>query len=400
MRSLTRESVSSAGEFISPRAVACALALLLALAAAALAQSTRFEAPSPVTTAEISGRIPPLDLGDPRLTRHFYTFSARPGDLELTVETSNLEGEIDLFTATTLRPLTKVTLFGGTGETVSRTVFFRREEPLVLRVQARSPNDADGAYRIRLGGAFAPAPPSAIAAAEAASAEAGAQATPTPRLSNRNTRRVNSVGARIEEPRVEVAAEAPAPTPAAPERAADTAPTPSARTSTSRTRTPRRAPARTPAPRRAETATPTSEGAKTAPREGEAAERAATNTETARGGGTRPTTNRSGRTRAPTRRATNVERPSERASTNPPASSEESRAGSSGEAAAVAPAPVGIEAPGARLVIELRGGERYVREMSEVRRVTVERGLVVITLRSGRIERQPTANVLRMSIEP
>jgi hypothetical protein len=38
--------------------------------------------------------------------------------------------------------------------------------------------------------------------------------------------------------------------------------------------------------------------------------------------------------------------------------------------------------------------------MSEVRRVAVERGLIVVTLRSGRVERQPLSNVTRMSIEP
>lgn len=56
--------------------------------------------------------------------------------------------------------------------------------------------------------------------------------------------------------------------------------------------------------------------------------------------------------------------------------------------------------PGTRLVLELREGGRLEREMSEVRRVTVERGQIVILFRNGGIERQPLANVLRMSIEP
>jgi hypothetical protein len=38
--------------------------------------------------------------------------------------------------------------------------------------------------------------------------------------------------------------------------------------------------------------------------------------------------------------------------------------------------------------------------MSEVRRVTVERGMIVIVRKSGEIERRPMASVLRMSIEP
>ncbi|MCA1613047.1 MAG: hypothetical protein LC800_02600 [Acidobacteria bacterium] len=51
-------------------------------------------------------------------------------------------------------------------------------------------------------------------------------------------------------------------------------------------------------------------------------------------------------------------------------------------------------------MLELREGGQFVREMSEVRRVTVERGFVVVLLKTGRTERQPLANVLRMSIEP
>jgi hypothetical protein len=50
--------------------------------------------------------------------------------------------------------------------------------------------------------------------------------------------------------------------------------------------------------------------------------------------------------------------------------------------------------------LELRDGTRVVREMSEVRRVAIEGRLVVIVLKNGRVERQPLANVQRMSIEP
>jgi len=65
-----------------------------------------------------------------------------------------------------------------------------------------------------------------------------------------------------------------------------------------------------------------------------------------------------------------------------------------------APAATGLELPGTRLVLELREGGQFVREMSDVRRVTVERGFVVVQLKSGRTERQALSNVLRMSIEP
>ncbi|MDT7602707.1 MAG: hypothetical protein QOF61_704, partial [Acidobacteriota bacterium] len=73
---------------------------------------------------------------------------------------------------------------------------------------------------------------------------------------------------------------------------------------------------------------------------------------------------------------------------------------SSAEPASPATTALGLEAPGSRLVLELRGGERIVREMSEVRRVAIEGRLIVIVLKNGRIERQPLANVSRMTIEP
>jgi hypothetical protein len=61
---------------------------------------------------------------------------------------------------------------------------------------------------------------------------------------------------------------------------------------------------------------------------------------------------------------------------------------------------LGLEAPGSRLVLELRDGTTVVREMSEVRRVAIEGRLVVVVLKSGRIERQPLSNIQRMTIEP
>src|ERR671927_483701 len=71
------------------------------------AQSTDQNLPTPVLINEISGTIPALDVGDPRSTRHFYAFEATPGDLLITVNSRNLNGDIDVFTAVTYRPLTK-----------------------------------------------------------------------------------------------------------------------------------------------------------------------------------------------------------------------------------------------------------------------------------------------------
>ncbi len=80
-----------------------------------------------------------------------------PGDLTFTVESKNLNGDVDLFTATGLRPLAHVSLYAGEGATtVSKSIYLRRRESLILRVEARSANDDAGSYRISFEGAFEP----------------------------------------------------------------------------------------------------------------------------------------------------------------------------------------------------------------------------------------------------
>ena len=65
------------------------------------------------------------------------------------------------------------------------------------------------------------------------------------------------------------------------------------------------------------------------------------------------------------------------------------------------PAAPGPSVPqlGARLIIEEKDGTRIDRPMSTVRRVVVEGGVIVIVLKTGRIERIPMSNVARMAIE-
>lgn len=362
-----------------------ALALQLAVFVACVAgQSTDPEQPTPALSSEIAGRIEPRDVGDSRRTRHFYAFDARQGDLELTVEGSNLEGDVDLFTAVTLRPLAKVTLYAGLGSGVTRTVFLRRAESLVLRVQARTPNDAEGSYRIRLGGTFVPAV-AASTTPEPSPAES-AEASPARTTTGR---RVTSTGARIEEPRPEPTPERAA---AEPEATPEPAATPSRTTGRGRAGT-RRGSSRagTAASRasrdsgraRDEPAARDDPPPETSPAPTpEEAAPARTNTRSNRGRTTR------GRTGAQARRGG---RTADDAAPN---------AATPEAAEPTAPTATGLELPGTRLVLELREGGRVEREMSEVRRVTVERGMIVIVLRSGQIERQPLANVLRMSIEP
>ncbi|MGB7921779.1 MAG: hypothetical protein WCF57_00910 [Pyrinomonadaceae bacterium] len=172
--------------------VAALLLLLLSLSSSVAAQSTNAEFPTPIGSSEISGVIVPRDVGDSRLTRYFYAFAGTPGDLVVTVESTNLNGDVDVFVAGSLRPLGKVSMYAGELSTsTSKTIYLRQRESLVLRVEARSPNDAEGSYRIRFGGSFEP-----LAATTTPETEAP---TVTPRT-GRDGRRVTSVGGRIDEP--------------------------------------------------------------------------------------------------------------------------------------------------------------------------------------------------------
>src|SRR3989440_11507883 len=136
--------------------------LALAIAAFALsepafAQSSDQNLPSPVLSKEISGRINALDLGDPRMTQHYYAFSASPGDLLITVEGHNLNGDVDVFTAVTFRPLMKTTMIATSQSSeIVKGIYLRAHQILILRVEARTPNDDPGTYHIRFAGTFEP----------------------------------------------------------------------------------------------------------------------------------------------------------------------------------------------------------------------------------------------------
>jgi hypothetical protein len=377
------------------RRLMLAATLAAMLCASAFAQSIEPNSPTPVLSNELAGRIAPLDIGDSRQTRYFYTFNGLQGDLELTVESNNLEGDIDVFLAASLRPLAKVTLYaGGSATRVTKTVYLRREEPLILRVQARTPNDAEGTYRVTLGGAFKPA--DRLAASDVASSGETPAASPTPtpaRRGDRNVRRVTSTGARIEEPVAEVAVkeepakEAETPT-VAPRR------TP-ARPKPARGRTGTRGNTRAQTARRTSPATETggeAEKGETRKPEGETESDAAAGERSDKGAEEKPATTKPERPR-PVRvpRARNNRNPTTARRTDAPPAEvvptvpEET------------PAP---PAPSPRLVIVLRDGETLVRDMSDVRRVTVEKGMIVIVSKNGIINRQPMSAVLRMSIEP
>jgi hypothetical protein len=319
---------------------------LAATALIALAQSSDQELPTAVLSNEIKGRIVALDLGDSRLTRHFYAFEATPGDLVITVNSRNLNGDVDIFTAVNFRPLTKISVYANTiPPEVTKSLYFRTRQILILRVEARTPNDDPGVYRITFGGTFQ-AFSGGIRVAEAEEEEAAEESQST-----RKNKRLSSVGATIEQPAPEVKEEVKTPEVAA-EKPPEEKATPKKTTPTTRRTSPNR---------------------------------------TARG--------------RPTGPARPKPAPPDTAKTKTPdQTSEENKPATEGEEkSADKPStekPVTQEAGGTHLIIERTDGTRIDRPMSTVRRVIVEGTAIVIVMKTGRIDRIPMSLVVRMAIEP
>ena len=332
-------------------------ALLCLAVSVANAQSLEAGAPTPISTRDLSGSIAARDIGDSRFTRHYYAFSGNPGDVLITVQSKNLNGDLDIFTAGTLRPLLKFSLYAESSAPITKGIYLRRHEDLILRVEARSPNDDLGTYEIRFGGTFEPSAASLVAEGE--------KVEPTLDLSARagkTGRRVTSAGARINEPppppeAVAVAPPAPTPSPeASPAERTEPAPT---RASTSR-RGRGRAPARRTTPPQPDVTAV--EKKKTPPAE--------------------------------------VKEPEKVATAEPEPARPVRRTGRRGARAPVTP-PVEPEPPsGPRLVLEMLDGTRTERFMSTIRRVTIENNQILVTGKDGKIDRTRMSEVLRMTIEP
>ena len=266
-----------------------------------------------------------------------------------------------MFTASTLRPLLKLTLYAESTSPVTKGIYLRKREDLILRIEARSPNDDPGTYRLYFGGSFEPLPGGPDIA------EAEAQASPEkaePSVAGRKTKRVTSVGARIDEPEPPVTEVAATPTPA---------PTPEP--------TPEAKPVESPKPVVGEKSTAENEATRTT------------------------TTPRNTRGRRP---ATPRRQPPPPKETPPVAAAEEeSKPATRTEEPKRAieepkpkPAPEPEPEVGPRLIIETNDGTLINRSMSTVKRVTVENGQVVVTGKDGKISRILLANVVRMQIAP
>ena len=330
------------------------------------AQSTDVRFPTAVRTNEIVATIAARDIGDSRLTDKFYTFNGAPGDLLITVESKNLNGDLDIFTASELRPLLKVTVYAENTSLVAKSIYLRKPESLILRVEARSPNDDEGSYRIRFSGSFEPITSGPLAD-ESGAAEAN---KPLSRPNDRKVSRVSSAGARIDEPPVEVAA---APTPEEVE-----APKPAPKPTPRRGRVPVRSTRTKPAAEIAKKSTSensdaSKQGSDTEKKtEPEKKETPTTSSETPKVAGTTEEKPRS------VGKNTTRRTPKTTPATKPAAAPES----------------------GPRLVIELKDGTRVEFFMSRVRRVTVENGWVVVVSIKGQMEQIAMADVVRMSIGP
>lgn len=358
-----------------PARIARLLALsLFCLGGIASGQSTDIGVPGVVSTNEVLGSIAARDIGDPRLTNHYYVFTGTPGDLLITIDSRNLNGDVDVFTLSGLRPLLKLTVYASSSSSVTKSIYLRKRERLILRIEGRSPNDDEATYRLYFGGSFEPIIREPPGAGELAENVSPASEPTVPVRTGKKGRRVSSVGARIDEPPSAEVAAAPTPEPspvepAQPEEAKTERPKAEATRSEVTKAEVTKAPARTRRGRRLPgRRTPTPVPPKEKPAKSEAESTSPVETTEAE---TKP---------SPTRRG------SARKST---------------AARSVAKAPPEPEPEsGPRLLIETNDGTLINRYMSSVRRVVVENGQVVVTGRDGKIERVPLANVVRMSISP
>jgi hypothetical protein len=335
--------------------------LLAVFASVAVAQSTDIAWPSPVRSNEVRGTIPARDIGDPRVTDHFYAFTGLPGDVLISVDSQNLNGDIDVFTSTSLRPLLKFTVYAGNSSPISKSIYLRRQEALILRVEGRTPNDDEAIYRLHFGGSFAP-----ITSGPLAEHEDALQPSPSEAISNNGGRRVSSVGARIDKPRTEVA-ETPKPEPTP---LSEPEPKPIISKAPTRTNRPRGS-----VTRRTRPTTVPKRKPPEAPKQDET---------TAKGDTAEKPTAEGAETAIPRERVSRRSRASRAA--KPPA--------------AKPPSAQEPEDSGPRLVIETSDGTLVDRSMGAVRRVTVENGQVVVVGKDGKIQRIPLASVVRMTIAP
>jgi len=314
----------------------------------AQAQSSDQNFPTPVTTNEVAGTIRARDIGDARVTTYFYAFNGSQGDVFINVVTKNFAGDIDVFTADGLRPLTKMVIYPDASPTeTGRLVYLRKPEKMLLRIEGRSPNDDPASFRVKFGGSFvALAPQKADDGPKIESAE-----------TNESGVRVNSVGTIVEvipkPPKTKKSVSEIAGTTTPPkEKKTDLAPV-------AEKTDPQPVPVKTDETK-SETVfeNPAAKVTVEAPPKAAAKRPARTTARTAR------------TTKAPPKKAA-----------NPPVEKK--------------PDPLAS----IRLVVQLKDGDVIERPMSEVARFGVEKGILTVVLKDGTIAKYSILDVAKVTIE-
>lgn len=129
--------------------------LLIIFGSVASAQSTLRDFPTAITSNEVSGTIAPRALGDSRITTYYYYFNGNQGDIFINLVTENFSGDIDVFSFDGVRLLTRVVVLPDSEPVeTGRVVYLRQPEKLLIRIQGRTPNDEPAKFRLKFAGSF------------------------------------------------------------------------------------------------------------------------------------------------------------------------------------------------------------------------------------------------------
>ena len=347
----------------------CFIAIFLS-ASLASGQSTNISYPTPLYENEINGSIRARDIGDSRLTSYFYTFLGNQGDVFMNVVTKNFNGDIDVFLAEGLKPLTKVPIYADNGETeTGRVIYLRKPEKLILRIEGRTPNDDPATFQIKFAGSFLASKDSMPEGVDEPKVETVAESNV----------RVNSVGTII------AVIPKARPTPKPPETVAE--------------KTEEKNDSEKAAETRDEIAPPTADKEEAKP-EVVVTENIPGAEKTDAGRSRNPRARRT-----TTRRNTTPVKRSEEAAERTDSSPAEvknapSRAGRTSRGANKPPSPSEPDPlANIHLVIEFKDGSRIERPMNEVLRFSVDKGILTVIAKDGTIGRYPILEVARTTIQ-
>lgn len=362
MENRKRKTKSSSGGNNIRRVIFC-VSILIFCAFSIDAQSTDQSFPTPVSSNEIDGRIAARDLGDARLTTFFYAFGGVQGDVFINVKTTNLDGDIDVFVAGNLRPLTKITVFSDAPQSeTGRVIYLRKPEKLILRIQGRTPNDGAATFNLKFAGSFAPA---------AAALASEAPELPEVKAENNGDVIVNSVGT--------IVGIKPKPTTAAPKE------------TVAANEPPKTKPKKT-SKKSENKKTETDE---TTVSENSALEKTEKDSENLPPPVVETEKTPEENTAAANKKTSRKSPPANRKVKSRAAKNADENTAASENEKTIEPNPL----ESVRLLIVFKDGTKIERPMSEVLRVGVDKGVLTLITKDGNISRYPILDVAKMTIE-